>query len=279
MIRKYLELAKPRITMLVAATSAVGYWAAGGRDWNALAWLCAGTALASAAAGCLNQILEVDPDARMRRTQSRPLPAGKIKIGRAVFFGVFCGIAGLSILAFFNNSLASILALLTIVLYAAFYTPLKKVSPLSTWIGAAAGAMPPLIGWAAAAGTLESGAWALFAIQFLWQIPHFLALFWMYREDYGRAGFRMMPVVDGTGKATACQIAIHSFAILPASLMPNFLGMTGTGYAAGAFLASSAFMGLGMKASWTLEARDTRRLFLASLIYLPVVFSMLMLSV
>jgi protoheme IX farnesyltransferase len=149
------------------------------------------------------------------------------------------------------------------------------VTPQTTWLGAAAGATPPLIGWAAATGALSAKAWALFGIQFLWQIPHFLALFWIYREDYARAGFRVMPVVHPDGGTTAAQIAIHSFTLLPATLLPVVLGMAGFSYAVSALLIGIVFLGLGLRASWTLAHSDARRLFLASLAYLPLIFGML----
>ncbi len=155
------------------------------------------------------------------------------------------------------------------------YTPLKKVTPQTTWIGAAAGAMPPLIGWAAYAGSLSPKAWVLFGIQFLWQIPHFLALFWIYREEYAAAGFRTMPVVHPDGGTTAVQIALHSFTLIPMTLLPLVLGMAGLPYAFAALAVGVVFLGFGLRASWTMSVVDSRRLFLASLAYLPLIFGML----
>ncbi|MBI4386008.1 MAG: protoheme IX farnesyltransferase [Elusimicrobia bacterium] len=276
MIGEYWKLTKPRITTLVAATACIGFYLGGGAmRSNRLFFCLAGTALASAAAGALNQYLERKRDGLMRRTAGRPLPRGRIDPVHAAIFGVSCAVLGLGLLSWKVNGLAGVIAGLTLFFYLALYTPFKTRTPHSTWIGAVAGAAPPLIGWAGASGRLSSEAWVLFAIQFLWQIPHFMSLFWLYREDYARAGFRVMPVVDPAGKTTSCQIALHSFALLPASLMPTFCGMAGTPYGCGALTLGAAFLGLGMRASWTMNALDTRRLFLASLAYLPLLLGML----
>ena len=275
-MREYLELAKPRIVAMVLVTTAIGYWLAGGRDAVVLACTLAGTALAASASGSLNQLFERDKDALMRRTRGRPLPGGRLTPRQALGFGISCALGGLGVMAWKVNALSLSLTAFTMGSYLLLYTPLKLRTPQSTWVGAAAGAMPPLIGWAAAAGRLEPQAWALFAIQFLWQIPHFLAIFWLHREDYAAAGFRVMPVVDPSGRSTACQIAVHSFALLPASLMPTLSGMAGLPYGCGALALGTAFLGLGMRASWTLAAQDTRRLFFATLAYLPLLFGMLL---
>lgn len=277
-MRNYLELCKPRIALLAAATAWIGFWLAGGRDGSIMAWTLLGTALAACSTGALNQLLERDADARMSRTSRRPLPQGRLKPSQALVFGTACGLAGLFILGRGTNLLASGLTAFTILSYLFAYTPLKRRTPHSTWVGAVSGAMPPLIGWAAARGTLDPEAWALFAIQFLWQIPHFLSIFWLYREDYARAGFRVMPVVDPGGASTACQIALHSFALIPASLMPTLCGLAGLSYGLGALFLGTAYLGLGLRASWTLAPTDTRRLFLASLVYLPLVFGMLVIG-
>ena len=273
-MKDYLALCKPRITVMVLATAAFGYGMAGGRPGARLAWMLAGAGLASCAAGCLNQFMERRADALMSRTRGRPLPSGRVAPGRALAFGLRLAAAGLAASAE-AGVLTAALTGLTLVLYLLFYTPLKKVTPHGTWFGSAAGAMPPLIGWAAARGGLGTAAWILFGIQFLWQIPHFLAMFWLHRGDYARAGFRVMPVVDPGGAATACQIATHSFGVLAVSLLPVLLGLAGWPYTVGALLLGTAYLGLGMRASWTLDAGDTRRLFLASLAYLPILFGML----
>lgn len=274
-MRDYLQLSKPRIALMVVVTACLGFWLAGGRDILRLFWTALGTALAACATGALNQVLEREADGRMRRTLSRPLPAGRLRTAHALVFGLACAAAGLALLALKVNAGSCALTALTILAYLLVYTPLKKVTPQSTWVGAVSGAMPPLIGWVAAHGALQAQAWALFAIQFLWQIPHFLSLFWMHREDYARAGFLVMPVVDPGGGSTACQIALHSFALLPASLMPTLCGLAGPAYGLGALVLGTAYLGLGLRTSWTLAQADMRRLFLASLAYLPLVFGLL----
>ncbi len=274
-MKDYIQLAKPRIVLMVLVTAAFGYLLAGGREKTLLFWTLLGTALCATASGTLNQLWERDQDALMSRTKIRPLPQGRVSPRQALVFGLLCTLCGLGLLASQVNALAAGLAAFTIASYVLAYTPMKRLTPHSTWVGAMAGAMPPLIGWAAARGTLDSSSWALFAIQFLWQIPHFLAIFWLYREDYAAAGFRVLPVVDPGGGTTACSIALHSFALLLASLMPVFLGMAGLSYGVLALLLSGAFLGLGMRASWTMSVLDMRRLFLGSLVYLPLLFGML----
>lgn len=275
-MKDLLALSKPRISLLVSLTAALGWAVAGGRMTLAFWGLLAGVTLASAACGALNQYLERAEDALMRRTRTRPLPMGRLAPRTALVFGLVLAAAGPALVWLAAGRLAAGLTALTIALYVLAYTPLKKVTPQTTWVGAAAGAMPPLIGWAGAAGGLDARAWALFGIQFLWQVPHFLALFWMYRDEYAAAGFKVMPVVHPDGGTTAIQIALHSFTLLPATLLPVYLGMAGKAYGLPALLVSTAFLGLGMKASWTMAVPDTRRLFLASLAYLPLIFGMLL---
>ncbi len=277
-MKDYLTLAKPRIAVMVMATAALGFLLSGAEADARIWWTVLGAGLSSGACGALNQWLEKRVDGLMKRTSGRPLPAGRLSENSALAFGVILAAAGLGILWFCSGRLPCAITALTIFSYVALYTPLKQVTPHTTWIGAAAGAAPPLIGWAAGVGSLSIQAWALFTIQFLWQIPHFLALFWLYREDYARAGFRVMPVVDPAGGLTAAQIAVHSLTVLLASLMPIFLGMAGVRYGIGALLLSTAFLGLGLRASWTLAPTDTRRLFLASLAYLPILFVMLLIG-
>lgn len=277
-MRDYLELCKLRIAFMVAATCALGYALAGGTPDAKLFWTVLGASLASCSCGAFNQLLEKDQDACMKRTSRRPLAAGRVSRGDAAVFASVVGALGLLILAVESGRLPLLLTAATLVLYVALYTPLKRVTPHTTWIGAAAGATPPLIGWAAASGSLPIYAWLLFGIQFVWQIPHFLAMFWLHREDYARAGFRVMPVVDPAGGLTAAQIAVHCLTLLGAALLPVFCGMAGLGYAVGALTLSLAYLALGLRASWTLAPTDTRRLFLASLAYLPVLFSMLLIG-
>ena len=278
-MKDYAILAKPRIALLVMMTAALGYCVGGGAAADAaMLWLVLGTGLGAVSCGSLNQALEGAQDARMNRTRARPVASGRLSALHAAAFGAAAGAAGLAILWRGCGALPCGLTAATIGAYVGLYTPLKRVTPQTTWIGAAAGATPPLIGWAAARGHLSAQGWALFAIQFLWQIPHFLSLFWMYREDYERAGFKVMPVVDPRGGTTAAQIAMHSFTVLPAALLPVFLGMAGKAYGVAALVLSLGYLLLGLKASWSLAAVDTRRLFLASLAYLPLLFVSLLIG-
>ena len=277
-MRPYAALCKPRIALMVALTTWLGFAVAGGHFGARLLWTLLGTTLAACACGCLNQWLEAAQDSRMTRTAKRPLPAGDLTSPQALAFGLSLAALGLAVLAWKSNALALGITGATLILYLLAYTPLKQVTPQTTWIGAVAGATPPLVGWAAARGNLAAQAWVLFAIQFLWQIPHFLAMFHMHRDDYEKAGFKVMPVVDDRGDVTAAQIALHSFTVLPACLAPSFCGMAGPAYGLGALVLGTAYLGLGMRASWTLARVDTRRLFLASLLYLPAIFGMLLLG-
>ncbi|HVE12546.1 MAG TPA: heme o synthase [Elusimicrobiota bacterium] len=274
-MRDYLELGKPRIALMVALTAFLGHWFAGGQAGAVLAWMVLGTTLTACSAAALNQLFEIGPDGLMSRTKNRPLPAGRLAPPQAAAFAMATGVLGLAALYGRVNALAGHLAAFTIAAYALAYTPLKRVTPQSTWVGALAGATPPLIGWAAARGSLAVGAWLLFAIQFIWQIPHFLALFWIYREEYARAGFKVMPVVDPVGTGTAIQIAFHSLALLIASVMPAFLGLASPRFAALALAAGIPFLCVGLRASWTMTVPDARRLFRASLAYLPAIFGLL----
>ncbi len=274
-MKNYLSLTKPRIALMVALTASLGWALAGGRATPAFFITVLGVSLASAASGALNQYVERAEDGLMKRTKKRPLPMGRVAPSRALLLGLILAAAGPALVWMAAGRLAASLTAATIALYVLAYTPLKKITPQTTWIGAAAGAMPPLIGWAAAAGSLSPKAWALFGIQFLWQIPHFLALFWIYREEYAAAGFRVMPVVHPDGGTTAVQIALHSFTLLPMTLLPVVLGMAGLPYAFAAMIVGTIFLGFGLRASWTLAVVDARRLFLASLAYLPLIFGML----
>lgn len=275
-MRDYLQLAKPRIALMVALTTWLGWALAGGAATGTLFVVVLGSALSAAACGALNQCLERVEDGLMNRTKNRPLPTGRIAPRAALIFGLVLSVVGPALVWAAGGLLAAGLTLATIALYVLAYTPLKKVTPQTTWIGAAAGATSPLIGWVAAGGPLDARAFTLFAIQFLWQIPHFLALFWIYREDYARAGFKVMPVVHPDGGTTAVQIAIHSFTLLPATLAPALVGLARPGYAIGAFAVSGSFLLLGLRASWTMSVLDNRRLFLASLAFLPLIFGMLL---
>lgn len=271
-MKDYLALTKPRITLLVAVTTLAGYLlAAPGRaDARVLAWTLIGTALASAATGCLNQVMEASEDARMGRTRRRPVPSGRVGRRNGLLFGLGLGAAGCGLLAWKVNVPACALAAFTLASYLLVYTPLKKHTPLSTWIGAVPGALPPLIGWAGARGGLDPGAWTLFGIQFFWQLPHFLALSWMYREEYADAGFRLSSVVDPSGASTARQILAASALLLPVSLLPAAAGLVGTAGLLPMGLCGLAFLCLAVRASWSLSDSNARQVFLASLAYLPL---------
>jgi len=275
-MKPFVQLAKPRIALMVALTTWLGWALAGGSTTPSLLLVLLGSSMAAAACGALNQRLEIVEDGLMNRTKNRPLPTGQVTPRAALIYGLVLGIAGTAIVWAAGGTVAGGLTLATIVLYVLVYTPLKKVTPQTTWIGAAAGATSPLIGWVAAGGPLDARAFTLFAIQFLWQIPHFLALFWIYREDYARAGFKVMPVVHPSGGTTAVQIAIHSFTLLPATIAPALVGLARPGYAIGALAVSGSFLLLGLRASWTMSVLDNRRLFLASLVFLPLIFGMLL---
>jgi protoheme IX farnesyltransferase len=272
------DLTKPRITLLILLTALLGYVLAGGAAGLAAVGLLAGTALVSSGSSALNQILERDRDARMRRTENRPLPSGRLRPADAVLWSVLLSVSGLLLLALTVNLLTAALAALTLVSYAFVYTPLKRVTSLATVVGAIPGALPPLGGWAAATGELAAPAFILFAIVFLWQMPHFLAIACLYREDYRRGGMLMLPVVDEGGRFTALQALVYSAALLPVSLLPATLGMAGPIYLFGAFL-----LGLGMNAASLRFARcrtqtTARGLLLASVIYLPLLCGLLFLD-
>jgi heme o synthase len=273
------ELTKPRITLMVAITTAAGFLlAAQGTplDLLRLAHTLIATALLSAGACALNQVVERDSDARMRRTASRPLPAGRLDPDTGLLWGVLLVVGGLAYLALSVNLLTALLGASTVALYVFAYTPLKRVSSLSTLVGAVPGAVPPVMGWTAVRDQLEPGAWALFAILFLWQLPHFLSIAWLYREDYARGGFPMLPVDDPDGRRTALQTLLYGGALVPVSLLPSPLGLVGMMYLAGALL-----LGLGYFAACVVFARRrsesaARRLLLASVAYLPALLAVML---
>jgi len=274
----FLQLTKPRITLLVVLTTLVGFLegSARPRDIELLLHTLLGTALVAAAASALNQLAERRSDALMRRTMSRPLAAGRMGAAQAAAFGLVLLAAGTAYLVLAVNDLAAALALLTAASYLLAYTPLKKVTSLATVIGAVPGAIPPMIGWAAARGTLDAGAWILFGIVFFWQMPHFLAIAVLYRKDYERAGFRVLPVADPDGRSTGRQALLYAATLLPLSLLPSFVGLAGPWYFAGALVLGALFVA----ASARLLARPgdvarARSLFRLSLVYLPVLFLLL----
>ena len=276
----YLELTKPRLTLLAVATSVIGFLLGlpdpvsemGG--WN-LHWmgrffaLSLGTALVGAGAGALNEYLERGADARMIRTKGRPIPSGRILPESALRFGVILSVGGLLTLFFGAGGLASSLAALTLGLYLFVYTPLKSKSPLCTLIGAVPGAIPPMIGWASARGELGLGAWILFSFLFLWQLPHFLAIAWICREDYKEAGFQMLPVLDPQGRATFRQITLYCAALIPVALFPSLFGLAGKITFLAALGGGLIFLAAGLRLRATRSIKAARQLFLISLLYLP----------
>lgn len=276
-MKAHLELAKPRITMLVALCAAAGYALAsrGPLDWTRLLWTVVGVALASASTGCLNQVLEADLDARMKRTARRPIPTGRVTPAAAHALGLLWGAAGLGLLYWKVDGTACALTAFTLASYLLVYTPMKRFSPLSTWVGAIPGALPPVIGWTAAGGALDASAAALFGIQFLWQMPHFLALAWLYREDYALGGYRVYSVTDPSGAEVAWQMAATAALLLGVSVVPFGLGLAGGAYLFTALSLGGLFLVLSLAAARDLTQASARRVFLASLAYLPLVLTAL----
>jgi heme o synthase len=270
----YAALAKPRLNVLVVASSLAGYAMAGGDTTHAGALLgtIVGTGLVAGGASAFNQIIERQADAQMRRTRTRPLPDGRLAPAEAMVFATVLSLAGLAILALGVNTLSAVVALATLASYAVVYTPLKRLTSFSTVIGAIPGALPPVIGWTAATGSLSQGAWVLFGIVFLWQLPHFLAIAWMYRDDYARAGFPMLPVIEPDGRSTARQAVLYTVALLPLALAPTLVGMSGSIYFAGALTLTLLFLVMAIRFAATRAVRDARRLFFSSIIYLPLLW-------
>jgi protoheme IX farnesyltransferase len=276
----YLELTKPRITFLIVLTSAAGF-ALGSRgavNYVQLTHALIGIALLSSGIGTLNQFIERDLDGLMRRTADRPLPSGRLFPFEALWFGISLTLMAEAYLAVFVNALTALLGLTVIAGYLFVYTPLKTRTSLSTALGAFPGAMPPLMGWTAARGEIDVAAWVLFAILFLWQFPHFLAIAWMYREDYGRAGIRMLPVVEPDGRVTGQQIIAYSLMLVPVSLLPAVLGISGRIYFVAAAVFSLLFLASSVRAALSKSNQHARQLLLASVLYLPLLFGVMVLN-
>jgi protoheme IX farnesyltransferase len=289
-MRHYIALTKPRITWLILMSTGVGYFfglkreffnaatfieATGSPDWWLLLNTLIGTGLIASGTAALNQWYERDADLLMRRTSGRPLPAGLMTAKRALIFAIALAVAGFTELALGVNLLTALLGLFTLGSYLFIYTPLKQRSHLSTVIGALPGAMPPLMGYAASHGSLTPEAWTLFAILFIWQFPHFLAIAWMYREDYARAGIRMLPVVEPDGMSTGRQIILYASTLIPVSLFPVLLGMTGKVYLAGALVLGGWFLYTGVRVAFDLTNVRARRVLLASIVYLPAIYALM----
>ncbi len=280
MMRDFLELTKPRITVLILICTAVGYLFGSPNSFHLAPFVhvLLGTALMASGTSALNQWWEADSDARMRRTCKRPLAAGRMKRIHGFFFGALLSVAGFADLWFGTNALAAALGLFTLATYIFLYTPLKRRSAACTTVGALPGAMPPLIGYAAASGVLDGGALALFLILFVWQFPHFYAIAWMYREDYARGGIRMLPVIEPDGDSTARRIVACSILLIPISLVPRLLGMTGSIYAAAAVVAGLVLLYYGVRLGRERTLVGARRVLLASVLYLPALLAVMVLD-
>jgi protoheme IX farnesyltransferase len=269
-----LQLTKPRITSFVVLATAAGFFlgARGAVAPLLVLHTLLATALLSAAASALNQVIERHLDARMERTCDRPLPSGRLHPGAALCLGIASAAAGILELALAANVLAALLGALSLTSYLFAYTPLKRRTHHATLVGGLPGALPPVIGWAASSGEVNPGAVALFAVLFLWQLPHFLAIARLYRDDYARAGFPVLPVADPDGSATARAIVMNCLALLPAGLVPSYLGLTGPASSVGSLALGLGFLGFGIDAALRQGRGPARRLLLASLVYLPAIF-------
>jgi protoheme IX farnesyltransferase len=280
MVAVLAELVKARLTSLVLLTTLVGFHAGctGEMSHALLFHTLLGTGLLAAGAAALNQYLEREHDARMARTEHRPLPTGRLSATAAVLFGGAASCVGLLWLAAAVNLLTSLLGALTLVSYLFLYTPLKRVTTLNTAIGAVPGALPPLMGWTAARDEISLGGWSLFAILFFWQLPHFLAIGWLHRDDYARAGYIMLPAVDREGGRTGSQAVSHTLGLLTVSLTPSLIGLTGVVYFSAALLLGCVFLWFAIRFSRRLTPRAARQLFLASILYLPLLLAVLALD-
>jgi len=277
----YAELTRPRIALMALLTVTVGYTIAASTSWRLEPLLHAffGVGLVAAASSALNQWAERDTDLQMSRTSERPLPAKRISPGEVLLFGILAGVSGCAYLFLTVNGLTAVLALATLLLYVGLYTPLKRHSGVCTIVGAVAGALPPVLGWTAAGGTLDSGAFALFSILFLWQFPHFLAIGWLYRDDYRQAGLRMLPVSHAEPRVTGVIAVIYALALVPVSLLPSELAIAesfaGDGYTRAALLLGVGYVVYAVRFSLKESAGSARDLLWASLIYLPVLLAAL----
>ena len=273
----FVTLTKPRVVLMVLVTTAVGYrlGSVGTSDWVRLLQTLAGTALAAAGTLTLNQYLERQSDGLMRRTQRRALPSGRLTASEALVFGILATLVGLGYLAVVVGVLAAGVTLATSGIYLFLYTPLKRLTPLSTIVGAISGALPPLTGWAAARGELGSGGWILVAIVFLWQVPHTLAIGRLYQEDYARAGIRILPVVDPEGRSTERQIVVGSLALWAVALLPSLVGLTGSRYFFGAVALGGVFLACGIVHALGPSRASARQVVLASVLHLPLLFALM----
>lgn len=282
-LRDTVSLTKPRIAMMVLITAYIGY-VLGLRahnlagSWYLLAMMLVGTGLSCMGAAALNQVVEHDTDAMMRRTADRPIASGRVSTLPGALWGLLLSIAGVVTLAYGATPAAAIVSALTIVSYVLIYTPLKRITSLSLIVGAVPGALPPVIGYAAATGTLGREAWVIFAIMFIWQVPHFLAIAWLYREDYARAEFPMLAVLDPAGGSTFRQMLLWCALLLPVGMLPTVLGFSGTIYFVASLLLGLGFLACGVAVVIGRQAKQARLMFIASLFYLPLVLAVMVLD-
>jgi protoheme IX farnesyltransferase len=288
-MRDYIELTKPRITWLILMSTGIGYFFGlrGAANWldflrniNLLSLLntVLGTGLIASGTAALNQWYERDADRKMRRTADRPLPSGKLTSGRALAFGIALSIAGFVELWLGVNLLCALVGLFTLASYLFVYTPMKQRTWWSTTVGAIPGAMPPIIGFAAASGTVTADGWILGAILFLWQFPHFYSIAWMYKDDYARAGIQMLPVVEPDGRSTARQIVLYGIALIPVSLLPTMLGMSGRLYLIGALLLGLWFLYSGVRVAVERSLSRARNVLITSVLYLPLIYGLMLID-
>jgi len=270
----YIELTKPRLNFLVVATSAAGFYLGAAGPVDIIHMLCAvaGTALVAGGAAVLNQVSERESDALMRRTRLRPLPDGRVAAGDARMFGLFLSASGVALLAARTNPRTAALALGTLVVYLMVYTPMKRRTPLSTLVGALPGALPALIGWTASHDYVAAGGAALFAIVFLWQIPHFMAISWLYRDDYRKAGFPLLTVIDPGGRRAGRQAVLFAAALLPVAVVPSLIRVSGAASGVVAVVLGTALLWLAVAFARTRTDESARRLFFGSIIYLPILW-------
>lgn len=291
LLRDYAELTKMRVTTLIVMTAWCGFYFGAIRNGvSSLSWslfhALLGIGLVSAGTAALNEVMEYQVDARMRRTANRPLPSGRMNLLHGTIAGVLMTVGGAFYLALAANPLTGLLALATAFVYLAAYTPLKRIHPICTFVGAIPGAMPGVLGWVAARGRLEWGALVMFAIVFFWQFPHFYSIAWLYRDDYAAGSIRMLPVLEEDGTATGRRILLYSLGLIPISLAPTILGMSGNIYAGGAIVMGIAYCyfgarlaRLGLPMTEPRSKQRARQLLRASIVYLPLLFALMMINV
>jgi protoheme IX farnesyltransferase len=279
----YWELTKPEINFLIAITAAAGFWIGSPAAPPHFPWMrfidtLLGTVIVASGAATLNQLIELQYDAQMRRTARRPLASGRIARSHALWFGVLLSVFGVVYLAISTNAFASLLATLTLLSYLFLYTPLKRITPLCTLVGAVPGAAPPLIGWTAACGHLDAAAWVLFAIVFLWQFPHFMSIAWMYREDYARAGYLVLPASKLRDRFVAWQSLLPALGLFIVGIAPALRGQSGIAYSAGPLVLGVVFLYYSARFALQRSIVCARQLLFASILYLPVLFGLIALD-